>query len=89
MKQTSTAWVFVSHTNKDIAKVRQVRDAIEKAGAQPILFFLKCLSDHDEIDDLIKREIEARFFFAIALTQNERNGSRMKWRTLKAFTAER
>ena len=76
MKQTSIAWVFVSHTNKDLAKVRQVRDAIEQAGAQPILFFLKCLSDHDEIDDLIKREIEARHFFLLCDSANARKS---KW----------
>lgn len=65
MKRASTAWVFVSHSTKDLEKVRRVRDAIEEAGGEPILFFLKCLGDHDEIDDLIKREIEARNFFLL------------------------
>ena len=76
MRKTSTAWVFVSHTNRDLNKVRQVRDAIEQAGAQPILFFLKCLSDHDEIDDLIKREIEARRFFLLC---DSANAKKSKW----------
>ena len=76
MKQTSTAWIFVSHSNRDLAKVRQVRNALEKAGAEPILFFLKCLSDHDEIDGLIEREIDARYFFLLCDSANARNS---KW----------
>ena len=51
MTQISKAWIFVSHSTKDLDKVRAVRDAIENIGGEPILFFLKCLSDHDEIDE--------------------------------------
>lgn len=76
MTQTSKAWIFVSHTSKDLEKVRNVRDHLESVGAQPILFFLKCLSDHDEIDDLIKREIEARYFFLLCDSQEARKS---KW----------
>lgn len=76
MKRRSTAWVFVSHSTRDLEKVRHVRNALEKAGAEPVLFFLKCLSDHDEIDDLIKREIEARAFFLLCESANARNS---KW----------
>ncbi len=76
MKQTSTGWIFVSHSNLDLEKVRKVRDALEHAGAQPILFFLKYLSDQDEIDDLIKREIEARYFFLLCDSANAKNS---KW----------
>jgi TIR domain len=57
------SWVFVSHSNKDIEKVRVVRDELERSGHYPLLFFLKCINDHDELDDLITREIEARNFF--------------------------
>ncbi|MFZ5516645.1 MAG: toll/interleukin-1 receptor domain-containing protein [Candidatus Zhuqueibacterota bacterium] len=73
MKRISTAWVFVSHSTKDMEKVRRVRDAIEDAGSEPILFFLKCLGDHDEIDDLIAREIQARNFFLLCDSSNARD----------------
>jgi hypothetical protein len=76
MKQTSRAWIFVSHSKQDLAKVRQARDALEKAGAEPILFFLKCLSDHDEVDGLIKREIDARYFFLLC---DSANAKKSKW----------
>jgi len=70
MKRVSKAWIFVSHSSRDLEKVRRVRNAIEAAGGEPILFFLKCLSDHDEIDELIKREIEARNFFLLCDSSN-------------------
>jgi hypothetical protein len=47
-----------------------VRNAIETANGEPILFFLKCLSDHDEIDELVKREIQARNFFLLCDSSN-------------------
>ena len=76
MKRASKAWIFVSHSTLDLDKVRQVRNAIEVAGGEPILFFLKCLSDHDEINELIKREIEARNFFLLCDSSNARSS---KW----------
>ena len=76
MKQTSVAWIFVSHSTRDLDKVREVRNAFEKEGAEPILFFLKCLSDHDELDHLIKREIEARYFFLLC---DSANAQKSKW----------
>lgn len=57
------SWVFVSHSNKDIDAVRSVRDELERLGHHPLLFFLKCINDKDELDGLITREIEARNFF--------------------------
>jgi hypothetical protein len=78
MRQTSRAWIFVSHTNKDLEKVREVRNHLESVGAEPILFFLKCLSDHDEIDDLIKREIEARYFFLLCDSREARKSMWVK-----------
>ena len=59
------AWVFVSHSNTDIAGVRAVRDELERMGHCPLLFFLKCINADDELDGLIKREIEARNFFLL------------------------
>jgi len=76
MAQISKAWIFVSHSTKDLDKVRAVRNAIENIGGEPVLFFLKCLSDQDEIDELIKREIEARNFFLLCDSNNARSS---KW----------
>jgi TIR domain len=76
MKRASHAWIFVSHSTSDLDKVRLVRNAIEAANGEPILFFLKCLSDHDEIDELIKREIEARNFFLLCDSGNAKSS---KW----------
>jgi hypothetical protein len=47
------AWIFLSHSHRDLHEVRHVRDALEAKGHQPLLFFLKCLDDDAEIDDLI------------------------------------
>jgi hypothetical protein len=64
-------WIFVSHCHLDSKKVRQVRDALEKDGHNPILFFLKCLSDTDaRLPQLIKDEIEARTWFILCRSEN-------------------
>lgn len=47
-------WVFLSHSNKDYEKVRQVRNMLEEMSLRPLMFFLHCLNDDDEIDTLIK-----------------------------------
>ena len=57
---SSNAWVFISHSNKDFEKIIQVRNKLERLQYKPLLFFLKCLDDDSEIFDLIKREIKAR-----------------------------
>ena len=56
-------YIFVSHSHKDIKKVRKIRDYLESLGAEPILFFLKSKNDKDEITQLIKDEIDVRFWF--------------------------
>jgi hypothetical protein len=66
------AWIFLSHSHRDLHEVRRVRDALEAKGHQPLLFFLKCLDDDAEIDDLIGREIEARQFFLLCDSPNAR-----------------
>ena len=65
MRRRQKAWVFVSHSTKDMASVRRVRNEIEGAGGEPLLFFLKCISESDELDDLLKREIVARRYFLL------------------------
>lgn len=46
---TSNAWVFVSHSNRDFEKIIQVRNMLESLQYRPLLFFLKCLEDDKEI----------------------------------------
>ena len=73
-----TPYIFVSHSQKDIAKVRQVRDYLESKSFEPILFNLKCLTDHDELTTLVKREIEARTCFLYLDSPNARASERVK-----------
>ena len=62
--QQSGAWIFLSHSSKDIAKVREIRNELERHGHNPVLFFLKCMENTDADDrllwELIEREIKAR-----------------------------
>ena len=66
-------WVFLSHSNQDFKILRKVRDRLEELNFRPLLFFLKCLEDDDEIFDLIKREIEARERFILCKSTNSLN----------------
>lgn len=68
-------WVFLSHSNEDYDKVKLVRDLLEQESFRPIMFFLKCLHDHDEIDGLIKREIDARKRFVLCDSDNARKSA--------------
>lgn len=69
-------WVFLSHSNKDFDKLVDVRNKLEKRGYRPLLFFLKCLEDENEISDLIKREIDARERFILC---DSRNAQESEW----------
>lgn len=63
-------WVFVSHSTKDFERVRLVRNALEDSGFRPILFYLKCLENETEVNDLMKREINARKRFILCDSPN-------------------
>ena len=65
MQQRSKAWIFVSHSVRDLEQVRAIRNELEKRGAEPLLFFLKALEQDEELRTLLKREIEARTFFLL------------------------
>ena len=52
--ENNEIWVFLSHSNKDFEKVRRVRDMLENQHMRPLMFFLNCLTDDEEIDNLIK-----------------------------------
>lgn len=75
-KQDSTAegaWVFLSHSHRDLDKVRQIRDDLERKGHNPLIFFLKCLEDDgSELPDLLRREIGARTWFILCDSPNAR-----------------
>ena len=72
MDLSQGGYVFISHSHQDIRKVRQIRNAMEEAGFEPLCFFLKCLSDDDEIESLIKREIDAREWFVYIDSPNSK-----------------
>jgi hypothetical protein len=70
---TDGAWIFLSHSHKDLEKVRLVRNELERKGHNPILFFLKCLDDEDAaLPDLLRREIEARNWFLLCDSPHSR-----------------
>ena len=66
----SDAWIFISHSTRDLAAVRKVRNAIEEKGANPILFFLKQKVPDDLLRSFLLREIEARNFFLLCESEN-------------------
>lgn len=76
MANNNEIWVFLSHSNKDYEKVRQVRNMLEEQSLRPLMFFLHCLNDDDEIDSLIKREIDCRTRFILCDSENARTS---KW----------
>ena len=65
---------FISHSHLDIEKVRIVRNVIEEIFFyEPILFFLKCISDDNELTNLIEREIDERVWFVYCQSKNAEN----------------
>ncbi len=71
-------WIFISHSHQDIDIVRKIRNRFEELGYEPLMFYLKCLNDHDEIEELIKREIDEREWFVYVDSQNARNSDWVK-----------
>lgn len=78
MNNNNEIWVFLSHSHEDYEKVRKVRDMLEDQHMRPLMFFLKCLNDHDEIDSLIKREIDCRTRFILCDSENARKSDWVK-----------
>ncbi len=76
MSRSFQGHIFISHSHKDIDKVRVIRDSFEKIGFEPLCFYLKCLNDDSELEDLIEREIDAREWF---LFVNSKNSRKSKW----------
>lgn len=75
-KKNTGGYIFISHSHDDIAIVRQIRNQLEADGFEPLCFYLKCLEDANEIEGLIKREIDAREWFVFV---NSPNSIKSKW----------
>ncbi len=76
---STTRGFFISHSNRDIEKVSEIRNELERRGHNPVLFFLKCM-ETTEADDrllwqLIEREIKAREWFILCDSPNARNSA--------------
>lgn len=69
--------MFVSHSHRDLEKVRRIRNELERRGHNPLVFFLKCLAADDaRLPELIRDKIKARTFFVLC---NTRASRRSKW----------
>lgn len=80
LNKSKGGYIFLSHSHDDIEIIRKIRNTLEQEGFEPLCFYLKCLSDDSEIEDLIKREIDAREWFIFANSENSRKS---KWVTLE------
>ena len=72
MKEEKEIWIFLSHSSKDYNKVRQIRNYLEERSFRPLMFYLKCLNNREEILNLIKREIDVRTRFILCDSVNAR-----------------
>ena len=72
-KSGEGGYIFISHSHLDIQKVRIIRNTLEENGYEPLCFYLKCLNDNDEIEGLIKREIDSRDIFLYIESENSKN----------------
>ncbi len=78
LKKHDGGYIFISHSHDDIEKIRKIRNELEQNGFEPLCFYLKCLRDKDEIEDLIKREIDAREWFLFVDSENSRKSNWVK-----------
>ena len=75
-KKSDGGYIFLSHSHLDIKQVRKIRNILEDSGYEPLCFYLKCLTDDDEVEGLIKREIDSRDIF---LYVESKNSKKSKW----------
>ena len=79
MNENKPIYIFISHSHKDLEKVRIVRNYLETLkGCETLLFFLLSLGDNDLITTLIKNEIEARMWFVYCDSENARKSDWVK-----------
>lgn len=82
----SNGYFFLSHSSKDIEKVRKIRNLIEQENGNPILFYLKCLDgdnpsgeDKEQLKGLISREILARKKFILCKSKHTETPLSSEW----------
>ncbi len=82
----SNGYFFLSHSSKDIEKVRKIRNLIEQENGNPILFYLKCLDgdnpsgeDKEQLKGLISREILARKKFILCKSKYTETPLSSEW----------
>lgn len=83
LEDLSNPWVFISHSNKDFKAVRMVRNHLEESGHRPLLFYLKCFDDFENLsveqqnrlEELIYAEISARKWFVLCDSKNARESA--------------
>lgn len=82
----SNGYFFLSHSSKDIEKVRKIRNLIEQEKGNPILFYLKCLDgdnpsgeDKEQLKGLISREILARKKFILCKSKYTETPLSSEW----------
>lgn len=80
LERARGGYIFLSHSHDDIIDVRKIRNLLEREGFEPLCFYLKCLKDDGEVEDLIKREIDAREWFVFIDSDNSRKS---RWVTLE------
>lgn len=69
----------VSHSHRDLGKVRRIRNELERRGHNPLLFFLKCMEDDDaRLPELIRDEIKAREWFILCDSPHAKNSGRVQ-----------
>lgn len=84
--------IFLSHSSKDIEKVKKIRNILELLGFEPLIFYLKCLDDDSEtLTELLKREIEVRSLFLYCRSDSSEES---KWvqeelKYIKSFDSKR
>lgn len=88
----SRVTAFLSHSSKDIQKVRKIRDILEMLDYEPLLFYLKCLDDDNtNLESFIKREIEARNIFIYCKSNNSEKSAwvQKELEYIKSFDSKR
>lgn len=79
MMNEKPIYIFISHSHKDIEKVRLVRNYLESLSrCEPLLFFLLSVTDDNLITELIENEIDARIWFVLCQSQNARKSNWVK-----------
>lgn len=74
MNKMNQLTIFLSHSHKDIEKVRKLREILESLEFEPLIFYLQCLDDNnEELEDFIMREIDARNVFIYCKSKNAEN----------------